>query len=226
MSPILYVGNKNYSSWSLRSWLALTWSEIPFETRPIALGGEGYGQARSASGLAVSPSGLVPALHVGQTVVWDSLAISEWAAENTPGAQLWPADPESRAVCRAATCEMHSGFAAIRNSLPCNIRRRAGPRVPSRISGEDVRYELMRLEALWNELRARFGRDGPYLFGSAPTIADAFYAPIATRLRTYGVTLGGAAQIYAHTILADSAFLAWEKDAIAEAWTMPVWDDY
>jgi glutathione S-transferase len=226
MGPILYVGNKNYSSWSLRPWLALTWSGIPFETRAIALGGEGYGQARSASVLAISPSGRVPALHLGQTVVWDSLAISEWAAENAPGAHLWPANPERRAVCRAATCEMHSGFAAIRNSLPCNIRRRAEPRVPSRISGEDVRHELTRLEALWNDLRARFGGGGPYLFGSRPTIADAFYAPVATRLRTYGVILEGAAQTYARAILTDPAFLAWEKDAIAETWTMPIWDEY
>jgi glutathione S-transferase len=159
-------------------------------------------------------------------VVWDSLAISEWAAENAPEAHLWPADPLARAVCRAATCEMHSGFAAIRNALPCNIRRRVDPRVKSRTSSEDVRHELARIEALWNELRARFGAGGPYLFGVRPTIADAFYAPVATRLRTYGVALGGAAQTYAEAILAEPAFLAWEKDAVAETWTMPVWDDY
>jgi glutathione S-transferase len=226
MTPVLYVGNKNYSSWSLRPWLVLTWSGIPFETRAIALGGEGYGQGRSAPVLAISPSGRVPALHVGDTVVWDSLAISEWAAENAPAARLWPADPLTRAVCRAATCEMHSGFAAIRNTLPCNIRRRAEPRVPSRTSSDDVRHEIARIEALWNELRARFGDGGPYLFGSHPTIADAFYAPVATRLRTYGVALRGAAQAYAQAILADAAFLAWEKEGIAETWTMPVWDDY
>jgi glutathione S-transferase len=204
----------------------LTWSGIPFETRAIALGGDGYGQARSAAVLAVSPSGRVPALHLGDVVVWDSLAISEWAAESAPEAHLWPADPVTRAVCRAATCEMHAGFAAIRNNLPCNIRRRAEPRAPSSTSSDDVRHELARIEALWNELRARFGEGGPYLFGSRPTVADAFYAPVATRLRTYGITLGGAAQAYARAILADAAFLAWEKEALAETWTMPVWDAY
>jgi glutathione S-transferase len=220
-TPILYVGNQNYSSWSLRPWLALTWSGIPFETRPVALGGEGYGKGRMASVLAISPSGRVPALHLGDAVVWDSLAISEWAAERAPAAHLWPVDPIARAVCRAATCEMHSGFEAIRNALPCNIRRRAEPRTAL---GAEVEQELARVESLWTELRERFGKGGTYLFGARPTIADAFYAPIATRLRTYGVTLGGAAQAYAQSILTDAAFLAWEKNAIAETWTMPIWD--
>jgi glutathione S-transferase len=223
--PILYVGNRNYSSWSLRPWLVLTWSGIPFETRPISLGGEGYGRGLTASVLAVSPSGRVPALHLGDTVVWDSLAISEWAAEKAPASHLWPYDPTARAVCRAATCEMHSGFDALRRELPCNIRRRAEPRVPPRESGEDVRRDLARLEALWEALRTRFGKGGPYLFGAHPTIADAFYAPVATRLRTYGVTLGGGqAKAYAEAILADPAFLIWEKEALAETWTMPQWD--
>jgi glutathione S-transferase len=220
MNPVLYVGNKNYSSWSLRPWLVLTWSGLPFETRVVPLGGEGYGTGRSTTVLAVSPSGRVPALHLGDTVVWDSLAISEWAAEAAPAAQLWPADAVTRAVCRSATCEMHSGFQALRGNLACNIRRRAQPRTV----GEDVRRELARVEALWTELRGRFGRGGPYLFGARPTIADAFYTPVATRLRTYGFALAGEAQAYAQTLLANPAFLAWEKDAVAETWTMPQWD--
>lgn len=220
MNPVLYVGNRNYSSWSLRPWLVLTWSQLPFETRPIALGGEGYGKGLTASVRAVSPTGLVPALHVGDTVVWDSLAISEWAAEKAPGAGLWPEEPTARAMARAATCEMHSGFQALRRALPCNIRRR----FPPRAADEEVRHNLARVEALWCDLRARFGQGGPYLFGARPTIADAFYAPVATRLRTYAVTLNREAQRYAEAILAEPAFLAWEREAHAETWTMPVWD--
>ena len=225
MKPVLHVGNRNYSSWSLRPWLALTWSGIPFETRVIPLGGEGYGKGMTSEVLAVSPSGRVPALHVGETVVWDSLAICEWAAEAAPEAQLWPRDADARAVCRSATCEMHSGFAALRSQLPCNLRRRAEPKVPSRTAGEDVQRELARLEALWSQLRSRFGRGGPYLFGARPTIADAFYAPVATRLRTYGVKLTGPAQEYAQAILTDAAFVSWEKEAMVEPFAMAVWDD-
>jgi glutathione S-transferase len=226
MTPVLYVGNRNYSSWSMRPWLALTWSGIAFETRAIALGGEGYGKGLASAVLAVSPTGRVPALHLGDTVVWDSLAIAEWAAESAPAAHLWPSDPTSRAVCRAATCEMHSGFEALRAKLPCNIRRRAEPTTPARDSDPAVRRDLDRIEALWSDLRSRYGGQGPYLFGAKPTIADAFYAPVATRLRTYGITLGSVAQKYADAILTDAAFQAWEREGLAETWTMPQWDRF
>jgi glutathione S-transferase len=224
MAPILYVGNRNYSSWSMRPWLVLTWSGISFETRPVQLGGEGYGKGLMSAVLAVSPTGRIPALHLGETVVWDSLAISEWAAERAPSAQLWPAEPLTRAVCRSATAEMHSGFGALRSKLPCNIRRRAEPKTPPRESDPDVKRDIQRIEALWTELRTRFG--GPYLFGIRPTIADAFYAPVATRFRTYGVKVSAEAQRYADAILADAAFLAWEREGVAEAWTMPQWDSF
>jgi glutathione S-transferase len=230
MNPVLYVGNKNYSSWSLRPWLVLTWSGLPFDTRAIGLGGPGYGEGRMADVLAISPSGRVPALHLGarehDAVIWDSLAISEWAAERAPEAGLWPDDPVARAVGRAAACEMHAGFHALRSQLPCNIRRRAPPREPARHAGDDVRLEITRVEALWTELRARYGHGGPYLFGARPTIADAFFTPVATRFRTYSVPLGAAARDYAAALLTEPAFLAWEKDAQAEAWTMPQWDAF
>ena len=226
MNPVLYVGNKNYSSWSLRPWLVLTWSGLAFETRAIQLGGDGYGQARMAEVLAISPSGRVPALHVGDVVIWDSLAISEWAAERSAAARLWPEDATERAVCRAAASEMHAGFHEIRSRLPCNIRRRAPAREPARHANEDVRHEIARVEALWNGLRSRYGRGGPYLFGARPTVADAFFTPVATRFRTYGVPLGPAAQEYSAALLAEPAFRAWEKDAHAETWTMPQWDAF
>lgn len=216
MKPVLYVGNQNYSSWSMRPWLVLTWAEIDFETRVIKLGGPGYMSRAMNEVLAVSPSGVVPALHVEGEVIGDSLAISEWAAERCR--TLWPEQVLTRAIARSATAEMHSGFGAIRTNLPCNIRRRAEPRS----LGDDVRREVARIEAIWTTFTTRFG--GPYLFGDSPTIADAFFTPVATRFRTYGVEIGAAAQHYADTLLTNPSFLAWEKAGVAETWTMPEWD--
>lgn len=207
--PTLYIGNKNYSSWSLRPWLALRWAGIDLEERLLRLGAEGYGQGKIAEIQAISPTGRVPALHVDGLVIWDSLAICEWAAEQVPS--LWPADPRVRAECRAAVCEMHSGFAAVRRDLSMNIRRRVVvPPLP-----DDTRADLARLEALWSGLHARFG--GPWLFG-ARSVADAFFAPVATRLRTYGVSLSPAAMAWTAALFADPDFRAWEASAEAEPW--------
>jgi glutathione S-transferase len=214
--PTLYVGNKNYSSWSLRPWLALTWAGLDFEERVIRLGGEGYGRGQIPAVRAVSPSGRVPALAVGEVTIWDSLAIAEWAAEQRPGAGLWPEDPLARAVCRAATCEMHAGFGALRRDLSMNLRRRTGPRDWP----EDTRADIARVEELWASLRARYGAGGEFLFGRR-TIADAFYAPVATRLRTYGVPVAPGTRAYCEAVFADGAFRAWEAAAEAEEWTMP-----
>jgi glutathione S-transferase len=216
VKPILYVGNRNYSSWSLRPWLVLTWGRIEFETRVVRLGGEGYLKRKVPGVLAISPSGTVPALHVENAVIGDSLAISEWAAERVPS--LWPTEPLVRALARAATCEMHASFGALRNAMPCNIRRRA----EGRSTNEDVLADIARIEELWVTLVARFG--GPYLFGKEPCIADAFYLPVATRFRTYDVKLGPEARKYADTVLANDAFRAWEAEAIAEPFGMPEWD--
>lgn len=215
MTPILYVGNVNYSSWSLRPWLALKWGGIAFETRVIRLGGPGYGQRKIPGVLAVSPAGTVPVLHVGDEVISDSLAISEWAAEQAPS--LWPRDAIARAHARAATCEMHSSFGALRANLSCNIRRRAEPRALN----EQTRQDVARIEEIWTSLRKRFGSGGPYLFGAAPTIADAFYVPVATRFRTYAVTIGKEAQAYADALLANPSFREYEAAAIAETWADP-----
>ncbi|HEX3593882.1 MAG TPA: glutathione S-transferase [Polyangiaceae bacterium] len=220
MKPVLYVGNQNYSSWSLRPWLALTWGGIDFEMRVLALGGPGYMKREEPDVLAVSPSGTVPALHVGGDVVTDSLAISEWAAELSPS--LWPSDPIPRALARSAACEMHSYFFALRGELPCNMRRRAEPRTFS----EDVLRDVARVEAIWSSLLERFGGSGPYLFGATPTIADAFYTPVATRFRTYGVDLTPGARRYAEALLANPAFREWEAAGAREPWTMPIWDTY
>jgi glutathione S-transferase len=220
MTPILYIGNKNYSSWSLRPWLALKWAGIAFEERVILLDKPGYGKSRIAEVLAVSPSGRVPALVLGEgaaaVTIWDSLAISEWAAEQ-PNAGLWPEDPLVRAVCRSVTCEMHSSFSAVRRDLAMNIRRRTTPRDWP----EDTRADLARIDELWTATRTQYGAGGPFLFG-ARTLADAFYAPVATRLRSYGVALSKSAQDYADAVLSDGAFRAWEAAASAEEATIAV----
>ena len=213
-TPTLYIGNKNYSSWSMRPWLALKWGGIAFEERVIQLGGPGYGKSQIGEILAVSPSGRVPALQVGATTVWDSLAICEWAAEQK--ADLWPSQPEVRAVARSAAAEMHSGFAALRRDGSMNVRRSAG----ARDWPEDTRADIARVRELWSAVRGAYGAGGPYLFGRR-SIADAMFAPICTRLRTYDVNVDAVSQAYCETIFADDAFLEWERGAQAETWTIP-----
>ena len=217
-TPILYLGNKRYSSWSLRPWLALTWGGIAFEERLLPLGQGGHGTQQNKEILAISPSGRVPCLHADDLVIYDSLAICEWAAERAPG--LWPADPHARALARAAAAEMHSGFADLRRAMPFNLQR-AMVRAPD--WDEATRRDLARLLSLWTELRTRFGGQEPYLMGPR-TIVDAFYAPVAARFRTYAVTLPTAAQAYCETILSDSAFKQWERGAQDETWTLPTTD--
>lgn len=210
--PVLYIGNKNYSSWSMRPWLALKWGAIAFDEKIIPLGGEGYGQSQIKEVRDVSPSGRVPALHVGDTVIYESLSICEWAAEQAPS--LWPADALKRAGARSAACEMHAGFSAMRRDMSCNIRRRlkVAPDWP-----EDTRADLQQLFALWTQRLTKHG--GPFLFGER-SIADAMFAPMCTRLRTYAVTAPPAVQAYCNTIFADAAFQEWERAGEAESWTI------
>jgi glutathione S-transferase len=211
-APVLHIGNKNYSSWSMRPWLALTWGGVAFSEHVIALGGEGYGRSEIAAVRAVSPSGRVPALHVDGSVIYESLAICEWAAEQAPA--LWPASALVRAEARSVACEMHAGFAALRRDLSMNIRRRLAS--PPQWPG-DTGADLAQLEATWSRLLVRFG--GPYLFG-ARSIADAMFAPVATRLRTYAVPVAGHVAAYCATIFSDDAFQVWERAAEAEPWSI------
>jgi glutathione S-transferase len=213
MTTVLYIGNKNYSSWSLRPWLVLRWANIPFEERLIRLDQPGYGEQKIVDVLGVSPTGRVPCLHADGLVVWDSLAIAEWAAEMRPDAKLWPADPKMRAEARAVSAEMHSGFANVRRDLSMNIHRRiAMPTLPP-----ETLAEIARLDGLWKALRARHQTGGPWLFG-ARTIADAFYAPVATRMRTYGVPLSPASQDWCAAVFADADFRDWEAASIPDSW--------
>ncbi|UPT63687.1 MAG: glutathione S-transferase family protein [Hyphomonadaceae bacterium JAD_PAG50586_4] len=216
-APILHIGNKNYSSWSMRPWLALKWGGVSFEEHIIPLGGEGYGQSAIKEVRDVSPSGRVPALHVGGVVIHESLAICEWAAEQAPS--LWPKDALVRAQARSLACEMHAGFEALRRDLSMNVRRRLAsqPSWP-----DDTRTDLTQLFATWTSAIAKSG--GPFLFGER-SIADAMFAPVATRLRTYKVSAPAPVRAYCDAIFADAAFQQWERAAEAEIWSIQTAED-
>jgi glutathione S-transferase len=208
---ILHIGNKNYSSWSLRPWLALKATGIPFREQLHQIEGED-----SRKGIrALSPGGRVQFLQDGDVVVWDSLAIVEHAAERHPQAVLWPSDAAARSVARSVCAEMHSGFQALRTAMTMNIRKRyaRGPRTP------EVQADIDRIQKLWSETRARFGAGGPFLFG-AFSAADAFYAPVVTRFRTYDVPLSAASSGYCETILALPAMQEWCSVAQHEPWSI------
>jgi glutathione S-transferase len=212
--PVLYIGNKNYSSWSMRPWLAMKWAGIGFDEVVLPLGATGYGKSQIPEILAVSPSGRVPALHVDGVVIYDSIAICEWAHERAPGAQLWPGDPVERALARSAAAEMHAGFAAVRRSLPMNIRRTIA--APPALDA-DTASDLERIFELWSGLRMLHSAQGPFLFG-ARSIADAMFAPVVTRLRTYAIETPAEVSEYCAAVLEDVAFKAWEAAAVQESW--------
>lgn len=215
----LILGNKAYSSWSLRGWLLLKRSGVPFEERVVPLFRPGF----KAEILAHSPSGRVPALVAGELTVWDSLAIAEYLHERHPEAGLWPEDPAARAVARAVAAEMHAGFAALRERLPMDLKR--APLAPGEIdtSTGALGADIARICEIWRDCRARFGAvhpgDGRFLFGEF-CAADAFYAPVATRLRGYGVALEGAAAAYRDALLAWPDLVAWTETAQAEPWVI------
>jgi glutathione S-transferase len=208
----LIIGNRNYSSWSLRGWLAASQSGIDFETALVRLSEPGS----HAALLGHSPAGRVPVLRHGERVVWDSLAIIEYLAELRPDAGMWPADADARATARSIAAEMHAGFAALRTNMPMNLRRA----LPGKGRGPGVAEDIARIGAIWRETRDRFGQDGPFLFGRY-SAADAMYTPVAARFRTYGVTLDPTLQAYADAVLAWPAFLAWQKEALEEPWIIP-----
>jgi glutathione S-transferase len=196
----IIIGSKNYSSWSLRAWLALEQTGAPFDEVVIALDRpETKGEIARHS-----PSGRVPALHDGERVVWDSLAIAEYLAERFPEAGLWPADESARAIARAVSAEMHSGFSALRQNMPMNMRASA----PGRGRAPGVDEDLARIFAIWRECRERFGAGGPFLFGRR-SIADAMYAPVVSRLTTYGVALDETAAAYSRAIWELPAMQRW-----------------
>lgn len=208
MTLKLVIGNKNYSSWSMRPWLALRASNIPFEEIFIPL----YtGQADKDRLLSFSRSGKVPALIDGDFTIWDSLAIIEYLAECFPEAKLWPQDRAARAHARSISAEMHSGFLPLRNECGMNLHRPIG----SIALSEDARANIARVEEIWSDCRERYGKQGPFLFG-AFSGADAMYAPVVHRFRTYAVKVGPLAQAYMETMMALPAFKEWTEAGLAE----------
>jgi glutathione S-transferase len=213
MEPItLAIGNKNYSSWSLRAWLTLRQAGVPFQEVLIPLSQPGWTEAVSRW----SPSERVPALRHGAVVVWESLAICEYLAETFPEKRLWPEDRAARAYARAACSEMHAGFTALRQAMPMDLR--ATDRHGQGLTPE-VAEEIARITAIWRECRTRWGRGGDLLFGRF-TVADAFFAPVAARFRTYSPPIDEVAQAYLKAVFALPAMQEWLAAAQQEPWTM------
>ena len=203
----LYFGNCNYSSWSLRAWLLLRHFEIDFTAHQV----EVLGQGPNARHRGYSANGLVPCLHVDGFPIWDTLAIAEFLAERHAG--LWPRNELARARARSVSCEMHSGFTALRGAMPMNIKLRLnGAELPV-----DVQADVDRVAEIWADARAEFGEavGGPYLFGSF-CVADAMFAPVVWRFNAYNVALPPVAAAYRDTMLAHPGMKAWERLALAE----------
>jgi glutathione S-transferase len=208
----LIIGNKNYSSWSLRPWLAMKAVGIAFEETLIPLGAPDF-KARLAN---LGGAGKVPLLIDGEIRVWESLAILEYLAEKFPAADLWPRDPAARAHARAIASEMHSGFSSLRNQLPMNIARR----VIARQLDADATADVVRIQSVWSESRKRFGANGPFLFGAFGA-ADAMYAPVVSRFHTYAVDVGSIARDYMTAIMALPAWREWREAARRETSVLP-----
>src|SRR4051812_22340171 len=208
MALTLVIGNKNYSSWSMRPWLALKAGNIAFDEVSIPL----YtGDADKQRILKFTGSGKVPALVDGDITVWDSLAIIEYAAERFPHAGLWPEDRARRAQARSISAEMHSGFAALRNECGMNLHRAVGAKPLS----DNARADIARIQEIWSDCRARYGKTGPYLFG-ALSAADAMYAPVVHRFRTYAIDVAPAVRDYMAAMSALPAFAEWTSAGLAE----------
>jgi glutathione S-transferase len=212
MALTLVIGNKNYSSWSMRPWLAMKVVGIAFEEVVISLDAPDFKQRLSK----ISGTGKVPALVDGNVAVWESLAILEYLAETFPQVGLWPADAKARAHARAIASEMHAGFVPLRRHCPMNIWRP----VKKRELTPDVSANVRRIDAMWTDCRMRFGGGGPFLFGTF-SAADAMYAPVVSRFHTYAVDVGPAAAAYMDAVMALPAWAEWTAAAIREPWVLP-----
>lgn len=210
----IYIGNKNYSSWSLRAWLMLKQTRAAFREVVIPIGRP----TTRAEILRHSPSGKVPALAHDAVTVWDSLAIGEYLAELFPEAKLWPEGQEARAHARAVSQEMHAGFLPLRQHFPMNMRS-----VFERAIIPEIQGDIDRITALWHECRKQFGAGGPFLFGSF-TIADAMYAPVVSRFRTFKVPLERETEAYAASVTAWPAYQEWLAAARNEPMIIEQWE--
>jgi len=216
MSLTLFIGNKAYSSWSLRPWLLLRALGVPFEevVTPLYVDGSRERMLREA------PTGKVPVLKEGDVAVWDSLAIVEYLAEKFPDLGVWPLDWRARAQARSLCAEMHSGFQGLRQACPTNFRR--DPRATPLPLEDAARADLARIEAIFAQTPAQSG--GPFLFGGF-TAADAFFAPVACRIETYALPLNDPARAYCDALLALPALAEWREGAKAESWVIEKWEN-
>ncbi len=210
----LYIGNKNYSSWSMRPWVLLTQAGIPFEERMLRFDSFDTGSKFKTDLARLSPVGKVPVLVDDNFAIWDTLAIAEYVAEKFPDKKLWPADARARARARSVCAEMHAGFGALRSHFGMNIEA-ALPEVGQRVLAEQpqARADLERIVQMWSELLATY--KGPLLFGGF-TVADAYFAPVVKRIVTFGLPVPPAIQAYIDRVQALPGVLAWTKDALAE----------
>ncbi|MBO6758874.1 MAG: glutathione S-transferase family protein [Roseibium sp.] len=206
----LFIGNKNYSSWSFRPWIGLRHKEIPFTEEVVPFDFQ-HGNPRFR---AFSPTMKVPVLKDGDLTVWDSLAILEYAADVYPSHGLWPADVKARSRARAISAEMHSGFTALRGACPMNMRRP----VERLVVDDAVKADVARIVNIWRDCLEVSG--GPFLFGGF-TIADAMYAPVVSRFGTYTLTEDPVADAYGATLRETEAWKTWETDALKETWIVP-----
>ncbi|MEM9355531.1 MAG: glutathione S-transferase family protein [Pseudomonadota bacterium] len=207
----LYIGNKNYSSWSLRAWLLLRAFDLEFKETLIPLDEEDTTEKIRG----VSEAGKVPVLVDRSQTIWDSLAIAEYIHERFPDKRIWPTDDKARAHARSSSAEMHSSFVGLRGACPMNLAKR----FVRKNRGADVATDVARIQDLWGEARHRFGSDGnePFLYG-AFSAADAMYAPVVTRLETYNIEVRQQSRAYMDAILNHPAFLEWRNAGLQEPW--------
>jgi glutathione S-transferase len=208
----LAIANKNYSSWSLRPYMAMAMAGIPFEEKYIPFGEPRFGREIRK----ISSAGKVPVLVHGKTTIWDSLAILEYLAETYPEKNLWPKSKAARAMARSISSEMHSGFHALRNACPMNLRRPAKP-IPMT---DAAMADVARIEAIWRDCRKLYGKGGKFLFGKFSN-ADAMFAPVVTRLDTFAIPVTKDTRAYMDAVLATKAFQAWKTDALKETAIVP-----
>jgi glutathione S-transferase len=211
MALHLVIGNKNYSSWSFRPWLAMKVAGIAFDETVISLEAKDF----KARVIALSGAGKVPVLIDGQIRVWESIAILEYVAEKFPAAALWPNDDSARAHARAVAAEMHAGFMPLRRLLPMNVWRP----VKVRALDDGSKIDVARIETIWRDCRARYGAAGPFLFGAFGA-ADAMYAPVVWRFHTYAVEVGDVARAYMRAMMALPAWGEWRDAARREPWVL------
>jgi glutathione S-transferase len=211
MALTLILGNKNYSSWSLRPWIAMKAAGIAFDEQVIPL----YEPGSREQVLKFSPAGKVPVLIDDGRSIWESLAILEYLAEKFPKTGLWPAEPGARSHARVVANEIHGGFSALRRNCPMNMwlppKKRPQP--------DEVAADVRRIDALWSDCRARFGYNGAFLFGGFGA-ADAMYAPVVSRLHSYGLDVGKVARAYMDAVMALPAWAEWREAALKEPWVM------